>query len=122
MRYAATVAVLIVAALHAGFAWLEMVAWTEPLGMKVFRLTPETAAASATLALNQGFYNLMLAVALAFGLVSRQRNVVRVVLLIIVAVGVFGGFTVSPRIWLLQALPAAAAWMLVRFSVLNDRG
>ena len=50
----ATVLVVLVAALHAGFLVLEMFLWNTPYGRKTFGTTPEVAASSATLAANQG--------------------------------------------------------------------
>ena len=121
MRLLSNIAIIVVALLHIGFAWLEMVAWTQDFGMKTFDMSPEEAATTAQLALNQGFYNLMLAVALLFALVYKTRNTVRVLLIIIVAVGIFGGFTVSPTIWAVQAAPAIIAWALVRVTLMQEK-
>lgn len=116
MRTLATFSIVIVALLHGGFAWLEMVAWTQDLGMKIFNMTPAQAEASKVLALNQGFYNLMLAAALLSALVYTSRNTVRVLLMLIIAVGIFGALTVSPTIFVVQALPAMVSWGLVRMT------
>ncbi len=120
MRLLGTLMIVVVALLHIGFAWLEMIAWTKPIGLSVFDMTAEEAAISAQLALNQGFYNLMLAVALLSCLFYSSRNTARVILMIIIAVGIFGGLTVSPKIYLLQALPALIAWILVRVHVARE--
>jgi putative membrane protein len=63
-----TVLIALVAALHVGFMYLEMVAWDRPLGRKVFRTTPEFSAASKALAANQGLYNGILVAGLVWGL------------------------------------------------------
>ena len=53
----AHVLVVLVALLHLSFLVLEMFLWTRPAGLKVFRNTPEKAAATRVLAANQGLYN-----------------------------------------------------------------
>ena len=62
--------VALVAVLHLGFLALEMFFWNHPLGRKTFRMTPEYAQASASLAANQGLYNGFLAAGLIWGLIS----------------------------------------------------
>ena len=61
------------ALLHVYFLVLEMFLWDKPRGMRTFRTTPEFAAASKSLAANQGLYNGFLAAglpaAIALGLV-----------------------------------------------------
>ena len=54
MHMAANVVTGIVALLHIYFLVLEMFMWTKPLGLRTFKLTPEFAEASKTLAANQG--------------------------------------------------------------------
>lgn len=121
MRLLSTAAIILVALLHCGFAYLEMVAWTEPLGMRIFNMNASEASLTAPLALNQGFYNLMLAVALLSALFYKTRNTIRVLLVMIIAVGIFGGLTVSPTIWAVQAAPAVMAWALTFVSVLQSK-
>ena len=117
MDIAASVAVVLVAVLHVYFLVLEMFFWTKPLGRKTFRLTPEFAAASASLAANQGLYNGFLAAGLLWGLslgnVGDQGFAVRVFFLVCVIVaGVFGAATVGRKILFVQAIPAAIALAL----------
>ena len=115
MKLAAEVAVLLVALLHVYALVLEMFLWDTPYGRRVFRLTPETAAASKVLAANQGLYNGFLAAGLAWGLWlgAAGQGVQVFFLLCVFAAGVFGGFTANRRILLMQALPAAIALGLV---------
>ena len=54
MTTAANIAVAIVALLHGYFLVLEVFLWDRPFGRRSFGLTPEFAAASKTLAANQG--------------------------------------------------------------------
>ena len=64
----ANVLVGLVAAIHVYILILEMFLWTTPRGRKAFGTTPEFAAASKTLAANQGLYNGFLAAGLIWGL------------------------------------------------------
>lgn len=102
---------------HAAFLVLEMFLWTKPLGLKVFAQTPEAAASSARLAMNQGLYNGFLAAGLVWGLLAAPESALPVktfFLACVVVAGVFGAATVSPRILLVQALPALLALVLLR--------
>jgi putative membrane protein len=49
--------VALVALLHAYFLVLEMFLWDKPVGLRAFGLTPEKAALTKSLAMNQGLYN-----------------------------------------------------------------
>jgi putative membrane protein len=119
MRIAANVLAAFVALEHVGFLVLEMFLWTKPLGLKIFRLTPQVAAASAGLAANQGLYNGFLAAGLVWGLLSAEQAALPIktfFLACVVVAGVFGAATVSPRILLVQAAPALAALALLRLA------
>lgn len=109
--------VALVALEHAGFLVLEMFLWTKPIGLKIFRLTPEFASASRSLAANQGLYNGFLAAGLLWGLLAADAatalSVKTFFLACVVVAGVFGAATVSPRILFLQAVPAAVALALL---------
>ena len=107
----ANVLIGLVALLHAGFMYLEMVAWEQPLGRKVFRTTAEFAAASKALAANQGLYNGFLVAGLLWGLwLGEGGFAVKIFfLLCVIAAGLFGAATVSRRILFVQAAPAALA-------------
>ena len=103
----------IVAALHAYFMYLEMIAWEQPAGRKAFGTTPEFAASTRALAANQGLYNGFLVAGLIWGLwLGNAGFAVKVFFLACVVVaGVFGAATVSRKILFVQALPAALALM-----------
>lgn len=116
MPIVASVLVALVAVLHVWFLILEMVLWRKPLGMRTFNLTPERAALSATLAANQGLYNGFLAAGLIVGLVAPQPTAFQFKLFFLACViiaGLFGAATVSPRILLIQAVPAGLALVAV---------
>jgi len=114
----ANLLVALVAALHAFFLVLEMFLWTKPLGMKVFRNTPEKAEITKVLAANQGLYNGFLAAGLAWGLLlGPGGTAVKVFFLACVLVaGLYGAATASRKILFVQAIPAAIALALVALS------
>ncbi|MDB5796385.1 MAG: rane protein [Paucimonas sp.] len=118
MSTAAIVVVALVALLHVYILVLEMFLWTTPRGRRAFGLTPEFAAASKTLAANQGLYNGFLAAGLAWGLVLGAAGVavVKFFLLCVLVAGVFGAITASRKILFVQALPAAIGLILVMLS------
>ena len=111
----AKIVVAVVALLHLWFLVLEMFLWTKPLGRRVFRTTPEFAAASATLAANQGLYNGFLAAGLLWGLTLGDggRAVLFFFLACVVLAGIYGAATVNRRILYVQALPAALGIVLL---------
>jgi putative membrane protein len=113
MSTVANVAVVVVALLHLYFLVLEMFLWNKPTGRRVFGLTPEFAAQSASLAANQGLYNGFLAAGLLWGLCQGAVSVQVFFLVCVVIAGIFGAFTASRKILYVQALPGAVALALV---------
>ncbi len=113
METLAQVVVGLVALLHVWFLVLEMFLWTTPGGRAVFGTTAEFAQETRSLAANQGLYNGFLVAGLVWGLVSDQRDVQLFFLGCVVVAGLFGAATVSRRILVVQALPAAAGIALV---------
>ena len=109
----ANILVTLVAALHAYFLILEMFLWDKPLGLKTFRNTPEKAEITKVLAANQGLYNGFLAAGLVWGLVHGNPafafQIKVFFLLCVIVAGAYGAATVSTRILIVQALPAALA-------------
>ncbi|GAA3026038.1 DUF1304 domain-containing protein [Microbacterium dextranolyticum] len=57
------------ALLHVVIFWLESVAWTSPRARAAFGTTADEAEATREMAFNQGFYNLLLAIVTALGVV-----------------------------------------------------
>ena len=114
MKLAAGIAVLIVALVHVYALVLEMFLWDTPYGRRVFRLTPESAAATKVLAANQGLYNGFLAAGLFWGLwLGTGGQEIRLFfLLCVTAAGIYGGLTASRRILLVQGAPALVAAVL----------
>ncbi len=112
MRFAADIAVVLVALLHVYFLVLEMFLWDKPFGRRTFGMTVEQAAATKTLAMNQGLYNGFLAAGLLWGLVAGDGVKIFFLACVIVA-GVFGAATASRKILWVQAAPGAVALALV---------
>jgi putative membrane protein len=111
----ADITTALVALLHLWFLVLEMFFWDKPLGLKTFRLTPEFAKASKSLAANQGLYNGFLAAGLVWGLLlGADGRAIRMFFLgCVIVAGVFGAITVGRKILFVQALPGAVALGLV---------
>jgi putative membrane protein len=104
----------LVAVEHLYFWLLESVLWTAPLGLSTFDMTAEQAAATASLAFNQGFYNGFLAIGLLWslwGIADRAHALAnrRFFLLCVIAAAVVGGASVSMSILAVQGLPAVLA-------------
>ena len=121
MIWIANLLVALVAALHVYFLTLEMFLWTKPLGLKTFRNSPEKAADSAVLAANQGLYNGFLAAGLIWGLLQPNFSFgfqIKVFfLLCVIIAGLYRAATVSYRILLVQAAPAAIALVLLGLAI-----
>jgi putative membrane protein len=117
MNAIANILVALVAVLHVYFLSLEMFFWTKPLGLKVFRNSPEKAADSAVLAANQGLYNGFLAAGLVWGLLQPNASFAFQIkiffLLCVVVAGLYGAATVSRKILFVQAAPAALALVIL---------
>ncbi len=119
MSVVADILVAVVAVLHLGFAYLEMVLWKTPRGQTAFGTTPQQAEDTAVLAANQGLYNVFVAFGLLWGLVASGSAGFQfrcVFLGFVVVAGVFGALTVSRRILVVQAVPGAAALVFVLLS------
>jgi putative membrane protein len=117
MSLIANLLVALVAVLHVYFLVLEMFLWTKPLGLKTFRNTQEKADDSAVLAANQGLYNGFLAAGLFWGLIHSAPafafQIKVFFLLCVVVAGIYGALSVSRRILIVQAAPAALALIML---------
>jgi putative membrane protein len=112
----ADILVGLVAALHLYFLVLEMFLWTTPTGRRVFGLEAAFAEESKSLAANQGLYNGFLVAGLVWGLVADRTDVKVFFLVCVVVAGLYGAVTVSRRILVVQAAPAALALVAVLVS------
>lgn len=112
MSLLALLLALLVAALHVYFLVLEMFLWTRPLGLETFRNTPEEAETTRVLAANQGLYHGFLAAGILIGLAVHAPVLVTFSLGCVVVAGAYGAWSVSRRIFHIQAVPAIAALVL----------
>jgi putative membrane protein len=112
MAIVATLLVAIVAAIHVYIVILEMVLWRTPRGLRSFGIDQAFADRSASLAANQGLYNGFLVAGLVWGLLAADPVGFQVTVFFlgcVIIAGVFGAITVSRRILVVQAVPAALA-------------
>ena len=118
MSTAANIVIALVALLHVYFLALEMFLWDKPIGLRVFGHSKEAAAATKTLAVNQGLYNGFLAAGLFWGLsLGYDGDDIKVFFLCCVLIaGLFGAATASRKILFFQAIPAAIGLTLVLLS------
>jgi putative membrane protein len=118
MTALANVIVGLVALLHVYFLVLEMFLWNKPFGLRTFGITADYAAATRSLAANQGLYNGFLAAGLAWGIaLGTSGYAIKIFFLACVVIaGVFGAFTANRKILWVQALPGAVALMAVLLS------
>jgi putative membrane protein len=98
---------------HLYFLWLEMFAW-ETAGKKTFKSLPaDLFKPTKTLAANQGLYNGFLAAGLIWTFFISDENwrvkIAVFFLSCVTVAGIYGAFTVSKKIFFIQALPALLA-------------
>ena len=115
--------IFFVAFQHLAFFVLETFLWQKPLGLKVFRQSPEKAAITAPLAKNQGVYNAFLAAGLFWGVITITsgglgyvelgRAIFIFFLSCVSVAGITGALTVNRRIFWIQAVPAIVGLGLV---------
>ncbi len=115
MKLASLVLSYFVAIQHIGFLVLEMFLWNSPTGHKIFKLKPDFAEQTTTLAANQGLYNGFLAVGLIWALTTGQHQVQVYFLSCVVVAGLYGAYSASMNILFIQALPAAIALAFTLF-------
>jgi len=117
MENGVTGLITLIAVLHVWFLTLEMFLWTKPIGLKTFNQSLEVAQASAVLAANQGLYNGFLVAGLVWSVLTRDPiqafDLKFFFLGCVVVAGLFGGLTVNKKIFFVQMLPAAVAFVLL---------
>lgn len=116
----AKIIIAFVAVEHLYILWFEMFAW-ETVGKRSFKNLPsELFKPTKPLAANQGLYNGFLAAGLFWSLVIAdaqwQQNIAYFFLFCVAIAGVYGTFTASKKIFMIQALPALIAIVLVWIS------
>ncbi len=101
--------IILVGFIHIGFMILESFLWTKPIGLKIFRQSPETAALTRVLALNMGLYNGFLAAGLFWSAMAGNIIIASFFLICVTVAGIVGALTASRNIFFVQALPAMLA-------------
>ncbi|OXM82791.1 DUF1304 domain-containing protein [Paenibacillus rigui] len=113
----ASILVALVALEHLYILVLEMFLWTTPRGLKAFGMTRESAAATKSLAANQGLYNGFLAAGLVWSLLhpdpAMGRQLALFFLACVLIAALYGGATAKRSIWVVQGLPALLALLFV---------
>ena len=110
MQAITLILIAIVALEHLYFLYLEMFRWTSPATLRAFGITAAFAEESKSMAANQGLYNGFLAAGLVWAIVAPpplQRPLEIFFTSCVIVAGIFGGLTVTHRILLIQAVPAA---------------
>lgn len=113
MHLLSDILVAVVALLHIFFLVLEMFLWTRPYGLKIFGNTREQADTMKVLAANQGLYNGFLAAGLIWSLMVWSPlfafDIKMFFLGCVIVAALYGGYSVSRRILMVQGLPALVA-------------
>ena len=117
LHLVARVLAAIIALAHFYFLWLEMFAWTTR-GPKVFTHLPSAAfRQTKAMAANQGLYNGFLAAGLVWTFfitnADWQQNISLFFLGCVAVAGCYGAYSVSKRIFFIQAMPAIIAIALL---------
>ena len=117
----AFVLIFVVAVLHGWFMLMEMLLWESPGTRAAFGTSESFATESRAMAANQGLYNGFLVAGLIWALwsgpLTAGRGTALFFLTCVAIAGVFGAMTVSWRVLLVQALPAALALAAVLIRV-----
>ncbi len=117
MPLAVNILIGFIALLHLYFLYFEMFVWTTK-GPKIFRgfpkdLFPKTKAMAA----NQGLYNGFLAAGLIWIFfienVEWAENVATFFLSCVAIAGIYGAFSISKKIFFIQAVPAIITILLL---------
>jgi putative membrane protein len=111
---AADIAAVLVAIIHIYFFVLESYLW-KAKAAKLFKSSQQYVDESAIMAANQGFYNAILAAGLFFGLYDGNSDFKLFFLFAVFLAGLFGGVTVSYRIFIIQAVPAVIGLIFALF-------
>lgn len=109
MLWTARVLAGFVAVEHLYILVLEMFLWNTERARRIFGTTPAFAEQTTNMAANQGLYNGFLAAGLIFSLARGNVPFLLFFLGCVLVAGLYGGYSVKPSIYFVQALPAALA-------------
>lgn len=117
----ANVLTVLVAIEHLYILWMEMFAW-ETIGKRTFKesLPENLFKPTKKMAANQGLYNGFLVVGLVWSFlisdVIWSENIRLFFLGCVAVAGIYGAITSSPKIFVIQAMPAMVSIVLVLIS------
>lgn len=116
--------IALVALMHGYFLYLEMFAWTTT-GKKVFRNFPKDLfEPTKGLAANQGLYNGFLAAGLVWSLlisdVVWQKYIALFFLGCVTIAGVYGGLSISKKIFFIQGIPALVGLVILLITIYSS--
>jgi len=118
MQIVTQILIAFVALQHLLFLWIEMFAW-ESTGKKVFKgaLAPELFEPTKVLAANQGLYNGFLSAGLIWSLIVQDQywseNISIFFLSCVIIAALYGAYSASGKILLVQGIPAIVAILMV---------
>lgn len=113
--------ILLIALQHLLFLWLEMFAWTT-YAPKIFRQFPKNLfLPTKQLAANQGLYNGFLAAGLLWSLFIADSvwslNIALFFSSCVAIAGIYGGLSVSKKIFYIQSIPSLILILLLYFQL-----
>lgn len=108
----------LLAAIHIYIFVFESMLW-RTRAAKAFQFPQSAVDSSVVLAANQGFYNLLLAAGLIWGLAELASSVLLFFLAAVSTAGIFGAITTSPRILLVQVIPSFLGFIFVDFGFVS---
>lgn len=117
MLLASQFIIAFVSLLHLYFLWLEMFLWTTK-GPSVFKNFPKDLfVPTKNMAANQGLYNGFLAAGLLWSLLIKHEiwsnNIALFFLCCVSIAGIYGAYSVSKKIFFIQAVPALIGILLI---------
>lgn len=94
---------------------LEMILWTKPIGLKVFRMTKDKAEQTKIMALNQGLYNGFLVAGLSWSLIAKNNSKELAIFFLtcVLIAGIVGGLSANKKIFYIQGMPALIAILAI---------
>jgi putative membrane protein len=110
----------LLAAIHIYIFVFEAMLWRKRAA-KAFQYPQSAVDSSAVLAANQGFYNLLLAAGLIWGLAELESGILLFFLAAISTAGIFGAITSSPRILIVQVIPSFLGFIFVDFGFVSTQ-
>jgi putative membrane protein len=111
-----TVVVIIPCLLHLYFMYLEVFLWEKKRVISAFAMTPDFAAQTKVMAINQGIYNGFLAGGIIWSFLAAPSHAQEIQIYFLSCMflaGVVGALTVTRRIFWIQSAPALLALIVV---------